>query len=80
MRRFALIVTVITLEAAKSMQCSTACGWAGYDQGFFKDDQCHCVDVKPYDEFSNKHRLMLPSKRTKQTNSQKTYDVPYSSW
>jgi hypothetical protein len=58
----ALLVTVITLEQAKGMQCKTACGWAGYDSGFYRDDQCGCFDLKPYEEFTSKRKLTLPSR------------------
>lgn len=82
----ALIVTVITLEQAKGMQCKTACGWAGYDSGFYRDDRCGCFDLKPYDEFTSKRKLTLPSRAqskdgfTSRSSSEKYSETYSNSW
>lgn len=81
-----LVVTVITLDQAKGMQCKTACGWAGYDSGFYRDDQCGCFDLKPYEEFTSKRKLTLPSRGESKGGLSKpvpptTYSETYSnSW
>ncbi len=60
-----LSLACITLTDLKNAQCNVACHWAGFDSGFYSNQQCNCIEIKDFEVLTGTKRLRLPLKKHK---------------
>jgi hypothetical protein len=64
-------IACYTSQDLWNAECRVACQRAGYDQGFYQESYCYCVDLKPYVKLVGK-QTTLPKKAVKASSSSLT--------
>lgn len=59
------ILLLMTVDQVKSKECSIGCKFIAYHGGYYKDTNCYCVDIKPYDSMITKPKPQEIRKTTK---------------